>query len=68
MCVGDGSASTVWDNDRWYMLPDSSYYSEPYVTHADYVRHLLPAAKIIIILRNPTLRFKFPFVHIFSDD
>ncbi|XP_025095499.1 carbohydrate sulfotransferase 15-like [Pomacea canaliculata] len=65
--VGDGSASTVWDNDRWYMLPDSSYYSEPYVTHADYVRHLLPAAKIIIILRNPTLRIYSDYNFFFTN-
>ncbi|PVD29653.1 hypothetical protein C0Q70_08908 [Pomacea canaliculata] len=65
--LSDGSASTVWDNDRWYMLPDSSYYSEPYVTHADYVRHLLPAAKIIIILRNPTLRIYSDYNFFFTN-
>ena len=58
-CVlGDGSASTFWDNRKW-----QSYFSyeackdqgPPYVV-ADVIHTVLPNSKILVIMRNPTER------------
>ncbi|XP_060575704.1 carbohydrate sulfotransferase 15-like isoform X2 [Ruditapes philippinarum] len=53
---GDCSASTLWDNDYWTILPEFRNLSEPLYTNADYIHHLNPNAKIIAMLRNPVER------------
>ncbi|XP_025075945.1 carbohydrate sulfotransferase 15-like [Pomacea canaliculata] len=53
---GDGSASTFWDNNSWYLLPGNENCSEPRVINADYIRHLNPNVKVVVILRNPADR------------
>ncbi|XP_025094186.1 carbohydrate sulfotransferase 15-like [Pomacea canaliculata] len=53
---GDCSASTMWDNDVWFILPGNSNCSEPHIIHADYIRHLVPDTKIIVLLREPISR------------
>lgn len=54
---GDGSASTFWDNNSWYLLPGNENCSEPRVINADYIRHLNPNVKVVVILRNPADRW-----------
>ncbi|PVD31048.1 hypothetical protein C0Q70_10325 [Pomacea canaliculata] len=53
---GDGSASTLWDNDDWWRLPENCGRDEPLYTNANYIRHLTPHARVLVILRQPTDR------------
>ncbi|KAJ8317755.1 hypothetical protein KUTeg_005659 [Tegillarca granosa] len=55
--TGEASVSMMWDNDDWQHFPENqnSTYEPKYVI-PDYVHHVIPKAKIIIILRNPTDR------------
>ncbi|XP_076461709.1 carbohydrate sulfotransferase 15-like [Babylonia areolata] len=52
----DASASTFWNNDEWWRLPENCGRTEPLFTNAHYIHHLTPQARIIVILRNPTDR------------
>ncbi|XP_025095693.1 carbohydrate sulfotransferase 15-like [Pomacea canaliculata] len=52
----DGSASTLWDNDDWWRLPENCGRDEPLYTNANYIRHLTPHARVLVILRQPTDR------------
>ena len=52
----DASASTFWNNDEWWRLPENCGRTEPLFTTAHYIRRLTPQARIIVILRNPTER------------
>lgn len=54
--TGDGSASTLWDNDDWWRLPENCGRDEPLYTNANYIRHLTPHARVLVILRQPTDR------------
>ncbi|KAK7504791.1 hypothetical protein BaRGS_00003819, partial [Batillaria attramentaria] len=56
LVIGDGSASTMYENHFWYLFPGNENCSEPRVLTVDYIRHLNPGAKIIVIMRNPTNR------------
>ncbi|KAL3892180.1 hypothetical protein ACJMK2_004414 [Sinanodonta woodiana] len=53
--TGDLSASTLWDNDFWPIIPGNSHTNiyEPDVTNVDVLLHLNPNVKVIAILRNP---------------
>ena len=56
--VGEGSASTFWDNRRITSLQiDSKITYEAETVIANEIHHITPGAKIIVILRNPTTRF-----------
>ena len=55
--AGDGSASTMWDNDHWVNLTENSdILREPLYVVPDYIHHMTPQARIIVMLRNPTDR------------
>lgn len=54
--TGDCSASTMWDNYYWTILPQYQNLTEPKYTNADYIHHLNPNTKILAILRNPVDR------------
>lgn len=54
--TGEASVSVMWENDDWFHLPENEGQEEPKYTNSDYVRHLLPNVKIIVILRNPVER------------
>ncbi|XP_060601280.1 carbohydrate sulfotransferase 15-like [Ruditapes philippinarum] len=60
---GDCSASTLWDNDYWTILPEFRNLSEPLYTNADYIHHLNPNAKIIVMLRNPVERLYSDYLY-----
>ncbi|KAK7502524.1 hypothetical protein BaRGS_00006099 [Batillaria attramentaria] len=56
LVVGDASQSTLFENSLWYLYPGNENCSEPRVLIVDYIRHLNPGVKIIVIVRNPTWR------------
>ncbi|KAK7504794.1 hypothetical protein BaRGS_00003822 [Batillaria attramentaria] len=72
-CAGDASASNVYENHFWHLYPGNENCSEPRVLTVDYIRHLNPGAKTIMIVRNPTSRlyssYKFynQFTHLESN-
>ena len=56
LVVGDGSPSYFFDNRQWMMMPGNEHCIEPRVTVASYVHHLYPAARILVVFRNPVDR------------
>ncbi|KAK7471387.1 hypothetical protein BaRGS_00035939 [Batillaria attramentaria] len=56
LVIGDGSTSRVWRHDYWFLLPGNENCSEPQILNSEFVRHLNPNVKIIIMVRNPTER------------
>nr|BAF85811.1 N-acetylgalactosamine 4-sulfate 6-O-sulfotransferase [Todarodes pacificus] len=54
--TSEASASTLWDNDFWTKLPGNANLSEPELLIANYIHHMTPKIKIIVILRNPADR------------
>lgn len=54
--TGEASVSVMWENDDWWHFPENEGQEEPLYTTGDYIKHILPELKIIIILRNPTER------------
>ncbi|KAL8616604.1 hypothetical protein ACOMHN_036636 [Nucella lapillus] len=54
--TGDASASTFWNNDEWWRLPENCGLTEPRFTNAHHIRRLTPSTRVIVILRNPTDR------------
>ncbi|XP_025093899.1 carbohydrate sulfotransferase 15-like isoform X1 [Pomacea canaliculata] len=61
--VGDGSASTFWDNNKWPLTPGNENCMEPGIINADYIRSLNPSVKVIIIVRNPAIRVFSDYVY-----
>ena len=53
---GDGTASTLYDQLEWRNIPQNFGLPQPAVISADVIKHILPKAKFIVILRNPTDR------------
>ncbi|XP_072026446.1 carbohydrate sulfotransferase 15-like [Amphiura filiformis] len=65
LIVGDGSASTMWDNHRWRNYFDFDAckdHGPPYVI-ADIIHTILPNSKILVILRNPTDRLYSDYIY-----
>ena len=56
LCPGDGSASTFWDNMKRQSLDAEAEDGPPFVT-ADVLPLSQPAAKLIVIFRDPVERF-----------
>jgi len=50
---GEGSPSNLHLNSHWRELPGNEFLSEPKYVILDYIHHLIPRAKIIVIFRNP---------------
>ncbi|KAK7476399.1 hypothetical protein BaRGS_00032324 [Batillaria attramentaria] len=50
---GDGSPTYFWRNYHWALYPGNEGCGEPRVVIPDFIRRLLPDAKIIISFRNP---------------
>ncbi|XP_064602186.1 carbohydrate sulfotransferase 15-like [Liolophura sinensis] len=68
MITGEGSMSTFWDNDHWWAMVGNENTTEPRVLNPDYVHHVLPNAKLILILRNPTTRMYSDYLYFRKDD
>lgn len=61
--TGEASASILWENDDWFHFRENEGYTEPRYTSADYIRHVIPRAKIIICVRNPTDRLYSDYLY-----
>ncbi|CAN9499690.1 unnamed protein product [Ophioblennius macclurei] len=61
--TGDGSASTMWDNQFWRVLDKDSPESEPRFLVQDFIHAVNPTAKIIIILRDPAERLYSDYLY-----
>ncbi|XP_064602963.1 carbohydrate sulfotransferase 15-like [Liolophura sinensis] len=60
----DCSASTLWDQTNWRFIPQNNLtYDEPTVTNIHSIHHLLPNAKMIVIMRNPTDRLYSDYLY-----
>ncbi|XP_070195975.1 uncharacterized protein [Littorina saxatilis] len=53
---GEVAEDILWDNHVWPVLPGNERQLEPRYTNADYLHHLDPDVKVIIIVRDPTER------------
>lgn len=55
--TGEASASTMWDNQAWSYLHADREETEPPFLAQDFIHTVQPAAKIIIMLRDPVERY-----------
>ena len=53
---GEVAEDIMWYNHVWPALPGNEGQLEPRYTNADYLHHLDPDVKVIVILRDPTER------------
>lgn len=44
-------------NKYWELLPGNENLKEPKYTNLDYIKHLVPNVKIIVIFRDPVTRY-----------
>ena len=56
MIFGDGTASMLYDQLQWRRLPQNDGLKLPNVITAHTIRYILPSAKFVVILRNPSKR------------
>ena len=56
LILGDFSASSIYDQFEWRKMPQNYGLPQPAVISADVIKHVLPKAKFIVLLRNPTDR------------
>lgn len=61
--IGDLSASTMWDNDYWTILPQNKNLTEPRYTNADYIYHLNPNTRILASIRHPVNRLYSDYLY-----
>ena len=52
----DSSASTLYDQLLWRKIPQNQGKDEPSVISAHFIRHLIPNAKFVVMLREPVSR------------
>nr|XP_054769288.1 LOW QUALITY PROTEIN: carbohydrate sulfotransferase 15-like [Lytechinus pictus] len=62
LVIGDGSASTFWDNKKWKIWDGERYGGPTYVT-ADVIHAAQPDAKLLVILRNPVDRLYSDYLY-----
>ncbi|XP_059143971.1 carbohydrate sulfotransferase 15-like isoform X2 [Physella acuta] len=60
--TGDASVSTLWANEDWWKNPENCGLLEPRFTNAHYLHHVIPQARVIVLLRNPTDRLYSDFL------
>ncbi|XP_025076262.1 carbohydrate sulfotransferase 15-like isoform X2 [Pomacea canaliculata] len=53
---GEVSTDILWDNQVWPVLPGNEGQLQPRLTNADYLYHLNPKVKVVIVLRDPVHR------------
>lgn len=54
--VGEGSASTMWDNKAWSVVYENSTLGEPPFLNLDFIHALYPDTRFLVILRDPVER------------
>ena len=59
LITGDASPSNIHLNSHWRYLPGNEKNDEPKFVILDYIKHILPKAKIIIVFRDPIERFVY---------
>lgn len=52
----DGSAPTLWGPMQWAEQPDNEGKNVPEFINAHYIRHMIPDARFLVTVRNPTDR------------
>ncbi|XP_072034286.1 carbohydrate sulfotransferase 15-like isoform X2 [Amphiura filiformis] len=63
LILGDGSASTLWDNRNWTRIYPHHQEGPPHII-AEVIASIQPSAKTIVILRNPTERLYSDYLFI----
>ena len=65
LIFGDFSASSIYDQLEWRQMPQNNGLPQPALISADVIKHVLPKAKFIVLLRNPTDRLysDYTFFH-----
>ncbi|KAK3589428.1 hypothetical protein CHS0354_020756 [Potamilus streckersoni] len=63
LITGEASVSLFWDNPDWYNYPENQHFLEPKYTNPDYIHHLLPDVKLILIVRNPSDRLYSDYLY-----
>ena len=54
--AGEGSPSNMYKNYHWRYLPGNENMDEPKYVILDYIHHVQPQAKVLIIFRDPVDR------------
>ena len=60
--LGDGSVGTYFNNDYWPKIEENTDPLEPTYLNPHFMHHLLPKAKLLVILRNPVDRYVLLFM------
>ena len=63
LVIGDYSASSLYDQLEWRKIPQNFGLSQPAIISADVIKHVLPKAKFIVLLRNPTDRLYSDYIY-----
>ncbi|XP_051883528.1 carbohydrate sulfotransferase 15-like [Pristis pectinata] len=66
MVIGEASASTMWDNNAWQNFYGRTANSEPPYLIQDFLHGVLPAAKLIVMLRDPVERLYSDYLYFIS--
>lgn len=56
-CLGEASASTMWDNNAWVYFYNNNTEGEPPFLIQDFIHALQPDARFIVMLRDPVERW-----------
>ncbi|XP_078079505.1 carbohydrate sulfotransferase 15-like [Mustelus asterias] len=66
MVIGEASASTMWDNNAWQNFYHRTVNGEPPYLIQDFLHAVLPAAKLIVMLRDPVERLYSDYLYFIS--
>ncbi|XP_078420954.1 carbohydrate sulfotransferase 15-like [Cetorhinus maximus] len=66
MLIGEASASTMWDNNAWQNFYRRTTNGEPPYLIQDFLHAVLPAAKLIVMLRDPVERLYSDYLYFIS--
>ncbi|XP_053407712.1 carbohydrate sulfotransferase 15-like [Mercenaria mercenaria] len=64
--TGEASVSLFWDNNEWMKFPENRGQREPVYIVPHYVHHIIPDAKLIIMLRDPVERMYSDYLYFHS--
>nr|KAG5703418.1 hypothetical protein BaRGS_022467 [Batillaria attramentaria] len=66
LVTGEAGTDVFWDNLMWPVLPGNEGQLEPRFTNPDYLYHLNPDLKVIIVLKNPTHRLLSDYSEVYK--
>ncbi|KAK7918722.1 hypothetical protein WMY93_010006 [Mugilogobius chulae] len=61
--IGEGSASTMWDNNAWINVYENISKKEPPILVQDFIHALQPQARFIVMLRDPVERLYSDYLY-----